>query len=94
MRDQLEIRIPDIDGQIQILWWEFDEIVVMVGVTVFGIAYELVIPAMILGFILAKAMERMKIENADGYLLHFLWWHGIMPLIKLKVPGFIKEFYD
>jgi len=94
MAEKLETRIPDIDGQPQILWWEFDEIVVMVGAMVFGIAYDMVILCTILGFFLAKMLERMKMENAEGYHVHFLWWHGIMPMVKLKIPSYIKEFYE
>jgi len=92
--EQFEARIPNIDGQMQILWWEMDELIVMLVCTCLGIAFGMMVPGAIVGFIVSKAIARMKMEKADGYYLHLLWWHGLFPLIKLRVPHWIREFYE
>jgi len=86
--------IPNVDGQLQILWWEFDEVLIITIFTIFGIAYEMVIYAGAAGLLLSKLFQSAKLRFSDGYHLHWLWWNGILPMVKLKVPNYIKEFYE
>jgi conjugal transfer pilus assembly protein TraL len=88
----MEARIPRyIDDPPQFLWWELDELMVVVGG--FGLGIFLNYPTIggLIGIILARLSSKQKSGQADGYLWHFFYWLGVVPG---KPPGNIREMFE
>lgn len=88
----MESRIPRyIDDPPQFLWWEVDELVVVV--TGFGLGIFLSYPTMggLAGILLARLARAQKAGNADGYVWHFLYWLG---LLNGRPAGHIREMFE
>lgn len=89
-------RIPRyLDSPAQLLWWEIDEVAVVVLMISLGIAFEYFFVCATIGLVAAKAMRRVKEGKQDNYLLHWLFWHGV-PGARLKTgpPGAWRIFVE
>lgn len=88
-----ETRIPRyLNAQIQILWWELDEVLILSAAIGIGIIFELLILTVPIGLLAAKGLAKIKTEHGHGWLLHYAWWKGI-PIARLVVPSTHREFW-
>jgi type IV conjugative transfer system protein TraL len=91
--ENFETRIPRyLNAQAQLLWWELDEVLVITAALGIGILYEILLLAVPIALLAAKAMAKMKAEHGHGWILHHAWWHGI-PLTSLTIPSTHREFW-
>ncbi|MFQ5779164.1 MAG: type IV conjugative transfer system protein TraL [Nitrospiria bacterium] len=88
----MEARIPRyIDDPPQFLFWELDELILVVGL--FGLGIFINYPTLcgLIGIILARLAGMQKSGKADGYLWHFLYWFG---LVEGRPNGSIREMHE
>lgn len=77
----MEIRIPrHVDLPQLILAWTIDEILPVLVLLVVGIATDWFFSCLALGIALMQLVRRFRESKPDGYLLHWLYWHGLLPL--------------
>lgn len=81
-----------IDDQYQVLFWEIDEVAILVMCFGLGIVFELLAPLVGLGFAFIYSFRRWKYHHMEGILLHICYWHGLMNLNKLFKNGLEREF--
>ncbi len=88
----MERRIPRfIDDPPQLLWWEMDELIVLVGLFGAGIFVDHPGIGILGGLSLARSARRFKVGRADHYLWHLLYWIG---WVKGVPGGEIREMYE
>lgn len=88
----MESRIPrHIDDPPQFLWWELDELMIVVGG--FGLGIFLNYPSIggLMGIVLARLAGKQKSGRADGYLWHALYSVGV---VAGRPPGHIREMVE
>ena len=75
----------------QLLWFELDEAVFLLGFTFLGIMTDTQFIGAGVGFISAKVYSRMKKSKQPGFLKHWLYSKGLYG-VKGKYPDYwIKE---
>jgi len=68
--------IPNyLDDPQQILFWEFDEFILLAIMFGIGIMVNLLGTLVLLGFIGIKYYRKLKDRQAAGFLLHVVYWH-------------------
>lgn len=76
----MEIEIPrHIDDPHQFLLWSADEVVPFFSVLMIGIFLGQVFIFAVLAYFVLKLFRRFRDGRPDGYLLHVLYWVGIVP---------------
>lgn len=77
----MDIRIPrHVDLPQLILAWTIDEILPLVVLLVVGIVTDWFVSCLALGIALLTLVRRFRESKPDGYLLYWLYWHGLLPL--------------
>ncbi len=90
---EYETRIPRyLNAQIQLLWWELDEVLILTAAIGIGIVFELLTLTVPIGLLAAKGLAKVKAEQGHGWLLHYAWWKGI-PIARLVIPSSHREFW-
>jgi conjugal transfer pilus assembly protein TraL len=88
-----EIPIPRyVDSQMQLFFWELDEVVVISAIAGFGIVMDMVFYSMIAGFFASILFTKYKNNFLDGILMHMAYWAGFMKLNKLFPNGQIRHY--
>jgi conjugal transfer pilus assembly protein TraL len=88
----VERRIPRfIDDPPQLLWWEMDELVAVVGLFGMGIFIDHPAVGVLTGIGLARQARRYKVGRADHYLWHLLYRMG---WVKGSPSGTIREMFE
>jgi conjugal transfer pilus assembly protein TraL len=82
-----------IDAPPTVLFWEIDEVIVFASCVLFGLLVDHLFFALILGAVVVKLLMTLKKSRAEGFFMHFLYWHGIMKL-KGYPPSYIREFSE
>ena len=81
------------DEQMMLLYWSADEL--LPGITLFllGILINQKLLGLIGAVIVIRLYRKMKEGKPDGFLLHFLYWWGIInPKTKLFPNPYIREY--
>lgn len=69
--------IPNyLDDPQQVLFWEFDEFILMAIAFGIGILVNYLGVLIILGLVGIKLYRRIKDRQANGFLMHALYWYG------------------
>jgi conjugal transfer pilus assembly protein TraL len=77
----METRIPrHVDLPQLILAWTIDEILPVLVLLVVGIVTDYFFTCLALGVGLLTLVRRFRESKPDGYLLYWLYWHGLLPL--------------
>ncbi|MGE0383527.1 MAG: type IV conjugative transfer system protein TraL [Gammaproteobacteria bacterium] len=89
------LRLPrHVDDPPQLLLWSADELVPVALGLVIGILVDRLLLLVALGLLTAYFYRRFKDQRPDGYLLHALYWHGLLPLRgRGAVNPFRRVFY-
>lgn len=88
------VDIPrEVDSQLQVLWWEIDEL--FIAMIVFGsglMTHHIVIPV-IVALVVMHYIAKMKSEALPGAGLHFLYWFGFSSINKEFNDSMERKFY-
>jgi len=90
------VKIPRyIDTQPQILWWELDEVILLVLALFAGIMTRELTYFLLGGFIATYFMAKLKSGKSKGYVFHLFYWLGI-PSFQFRglPPGHRREFLE
>lgn len=81
------VRLPRHLHRRQILFWDAEQFMVSMFALILGILTEAIFTSLTLGLILVLIMRRFQHQLPDGYLLHLLWWHGLLPMSYRTTPN-------
>ena len=89
------VRLPTrVDEPHQFLLWSADEIIPLLTLFVMGVIFENITIFTLVGFGLTSVYKKYKNCKPDGYLLHALYWIGLIPSkARTLVNPFIRRFY-
>lgn len=90
------VKIPRyIDSQPQILWWELDEIIVLIMCLIVGIITRQLTYFLLGGFVATYFITKLKTGKSEGYFFHWFYWIG-MPSFQFRrvPPGDRREFLE
>ena len=90
--------IPNyLDDQQQILFWEFDEVILLSIMFSIGIIVNYLSVLIIIGLIGIKFFRKIKDRQANGFLLHALYWYAGIGSTEIgptsKPLPFIRRFF-
>lgn len=89
-----EKEIPrHIDDMVQLLWWEADEVAVIIGLIGFGIVMECLNYCLMAIPFISKAMTRYKFAALPGSILHAAYWAGWSEVNKHLNNGLKREYW-
>lgn len=80
-----------IDDPTQYLFWEIDEVMVVVGLCAFGIAFEALITMFMVGLVAAYWLRRNKVTQLPGLTVHIAYWIGLTSLSRVFTNGAVRE---
>ena len=88
------VRLPTkIDEPHQFLLWSADEMIPLLVLFVFGVMLGQVLIFLAMGFGLTSVYKKYKNSKPDGFLLHALYWAGLLPSrAKTIVNPFKRRF--
>lgn len=90
----MNIEIPKyIDDQLQLMWWEMDEFMVMLLIGGVGMIFHLLGTGMVIGFFMMPFLRRAKRASLNGAALHMLIATGLFPLNKEFDDSAEQEFF-
>jgi conjugal transfer pilus assembly protein TraL len=90
------VRIPRyIDTQPQILWWELDEVIILIMAIFAGILTRQLTYFLLGGVISTYFITKLKSGKSKGYVFHWFYWLGI-PSFQFRrlPPGDRREFLE
>lgn len=83
-----------IDSPPQILWWELDELILLLASMFFGVATRTLTYCLLVGFVSVWIIAKLKGGRSEGIVLHWCWWHGV-PGFRLRGPSSeVREFLE
>lgn len=89
MADALDIP-KSIDDPPLLLLWRVDDLAPIVLTLVVGIltgSPRTLFQLLLLGVLLVRLYTKFRERRPDGYALHFLYWHGLLPLRGRATPN-------
>lgn len=92
-------RVPfprDVDAPQRFLLWTMDQFIPFAAFLGLGIFFHALFTAIVLGFIVSWGFARFKDSKPDGFLVHFCYWHGIIPSskkLRIGINPFIRRIY-
>lgn len=82
------VQIPRyVDSQMQVLFWELDEVVPVIALMGAGILTDTLSYMLVVMIIVWKLFGKFKDSNLDGILMHLAYVNGIANLNKRFHPG-------
>jgi conjugal transfer pilus assembly protein TraL len=90
------VKIPRyIDTQPQLLWWELDEVIVLILCLFVGILTRQLTYLLLGGFVSTYFITKLKTGKSDGYVFHWFYWLSIPSFQFRRVPpGDRREFLE
>ena len=83
-----------IDDPAQYLFWEIDEVTIVVVCCGCGIAVEALITMFVVGLIAAYWLRRNKVTQLPGLTVHIAYWIGLANLSRVFTNGAVRELVD
>jgi conjugal transfer pilus assembly protein TraL len=82
----------NLDDPMMVFLWSADEVLPGMAVFIVGVLISQKLVSLALALIAVRLMRRMKEGFADGYLLHTLYWWGLLWGRARTLPNpFIRE---
>lgn len=79
-----------LDAQIQLLWWELDEIIILMMFVSIGLLTDHAYIASVLGFMSMNLYSKISSKKQPGYFKHVMYKYGLWE--RDAVPKYwIKE---
>lgn len=76
------------------LFWQIDQVVPLSTMIVMGALSGNLILYGAIGLGVAWALGRWRDSNPDGYMLHMLYWYGIIPIrARVAINPFLRKIY-
>lgn len=82
-----------LDAKKQLLWWEMDDIYILLGPFIVGILVNRVLFSLLFSLIAWQIYSKIKSANQEGYLLHLLYHLGLRKF-KNCPDSWIKEMTE
>lgn len=83
-----------VDDPPHFLLWRADELVPVLLLLIFGMMIGSPMIFVTVGLFLSKLYGRYSDGTPDGYILHVLYWTGILPSKSKRVPNpYAREYY-
>lgn len=79
-----------VDEPQHVLFWRADDFAVFGACYCVGLLANQLIIFLLLGFVGSYWMRKHRESHPDGYLRHFLYWHGLLPI---KARGALGPFH-
>lgn len=90
----MDIEIPrEVDSQMQVLWWEMDELFAAFLIFGTGITMHKFILPLICAFLAMRYISKAKMASLPGAGLHMLYSLGLSKLNKEYDNALEKDFY-
>ncbi len=90
-----EVSIPRfIDSPTQFLFWEIDEVAIVVVCMGIGIVFEVLGPLLLAGLFITWQFRKFKMARMEGVLHHMAYWFGIFTLNKKFSNGLEREIVE
>lgn len=88
------LQVPThIDEPKQYLLWSVDEIVPIGSMMFVGVVVKQLLVCLVIGLLLSRLYRRYKDSRPDGYLLHMLYWTGLLPENVRSFPSPFRRFF-
>jgi conjugal transfer pilus assembly protein TraL len=68
----------NLDDQFMVFFWSADELLPGFAVFIVGVLIDQKLICLAIALIVTKVFRKMKEGNPDGFLLHWLYWVGII----------------
>ena len=82
-----------LDDPPMVFMWDADEAGTFIFLMMFGAFFHQFIAGLVLGFLAARALARIKQAGGRGLILRFLYWYTRSDLwIKSRAPSFVREY--
>jgi conjugal transfer pilus assembly protein TraL len=91
------IRMPRYcDDGMMFMMWSADELLPGFAIFLLGVMINQKIICLVVAIVATKMFRRMKEGNPDGFLLHSLYWIGLVDSKRVKsMPSpFVREYID
>lgn len=82
-----------IDEPPHFLLWSADEMAPILIGLVFGILTQQALIFTLIGVLITKVYRRFRNGKPDGYLLHIIYWCGLLPTHSKTIPNPYLRFY-
>lgn len=79
-----------LDAPTRILFWTLDQIVPFSTMALVGMLTKKLLICLVLGGLISWGLTKFKDSKPDGYLMHMLYWYGLLPL---KGRSFLNPFF-
>lgn len=82
-----------LDDQMTVLMWPADEMLPVFACLIVGVLINQKLICLGIGLVAMRFFRKMKEGNPDGYLLHALYWTGLIAGKARTLPNpYIREF--
>ena len=81
-----------IDDQPQYLFWEMDEVMIVVAMCAIGIAASALLTMLVCGIIASYFLRRNKVASLPGLTIHASYWVGLVALSPRFPNGSVREW--
>jgi len=70
----------NIDDPMKFFFWEIDELILISSTIFIGIMLSMIITFGTIGVVGSYILRKIKKNNSEGIVIHFLYWHGFLKL--------------
>jgi len=86
-QEQLSLMMPrHLDDEAKFLWWDFQQVLVVMAIIGFSIVLSMLIEGAALGILAGMALGRIKSGRGRGYMAHTGYWYLPMNMGMEKTP--------
>ncbi len=82
-----------VDDPITFFFWEIDEVILMASSMFIGIMLDMLITFGLIGVVASYLLKKIKKNNSEGVVIHFLYWSGFFTLRGCP-KSYIREFIE
>jgi conjugal transfer pilus assembly protein TraL len=84
----LDLEMPHrIDDPPMFLLWSLYDMIGFILIVLLGIATSQLLVSILLGLVLMRLYRRHRERRPEGYILHWLYWYGLIPVTARSIPN-------
>jgi len=93
-QERLALMMPrHLDDEAKFLWWDFQQVLIVMAVIGFSIVVNMLIEGVVLGIMAGMAIGRIKSGRGRGYMAHTAYWYMPMNMgMERTPPSHITRF--
>jgi len=93
-QERLSLRMPrHLDDPEKFLWWDFDVVLVSMGIVFFGVVGGMLTMGIILGILSGRFYNSFKSGKSKGFTVHMSYWYLPISLNLKVVPDSDLRFF-